>query len=475
MTLEEQLFERFHFATFKPGQKETIASILAGQDTLAVLPTGTGKSLCYQFPSEHLNGLVVIVSPLLSLMEDQVQQLQKYGEKAVIALNSSLTYQEKEFVLSHLNLYRFLLISPEMLFQPAVRTILGRIEIGLFVVDEAHCISQWGVDFRPDYTNLHLIQQELNYPLTLALTATATAAVIKDIQQELFHDLRRSTVIQESVDRPTIGLAVRLTEDKPATLLELLPQLSGDGLIYCATRKQTETVCQLIRGQTKLKAAFYHGGLTPNERKLLQAQFVVGQLDVLCATNAFGMGINKPDIRYVIHYDLPDSLENYVQEFGRAGRDQKPSAAILLYQTGDERIHHFFHDESRSNRQLLKLLQEHPEQFETITETNELQQKWLQGFRDGNYSLAHLEKRLAQKETEKAAQLKTMLAYIHATTCLRKFIQSYFESEAPPVSKEQCCTRCGLDLSQYQRNREAKTDQIMSWETKLSKLFASKS
>lgn len=474
MRLEEQLFERFRFKAFKPGQKETIASILAGQDTLAVLPTGTGKSLCYQFPADYLEGLIVIVSPLLSLMEDQVQQLQRQGEKQVIALNSSLTYQEKEFVLNRLHDYRFLLISPEMLFQSAVRTALGQVAIGLFVVDEAHCISQWGVDFRPDYTNLHLIQQELHYPLTLALTATATAAVVKDIQQELFHG-RQTAVIQESVDRPMIGLAVCHTENKQATLLELLPQLSGDGLIYCATRKQTEMVCRLIREQTGLQVAFYHGGLAPNERKLLQAQFVASQLDVLCATNAFGMGINKPDIRYVIHYDLPDSLENYVQEFGRAGRDQKASVAILLYQEGDERIHHFFHDESRSNRQLLTVLREHPDQFDMLAETNELQQKWLQGFRAGHYSLAALEERLAQKETEKAVQLKTMLAYIQTTTCLRTFIQSYFESETATVAKGHCCTCCGLDLRLYQGVRKAKKEPKMSWEWKLAKLFASKS
>lgn len=353
MEIEAQLYQHFDYRSFKPGQKEVINGLLQGQDILAVLPTGTGKSLCYQLTGRLLGGTVLIVSPLLSLMEDQVQQLLRHGETKVLALNSSLSFFEKKMALQHLQEYHYIFVSPETLVQEEVLKSLEMVPLVLFVIDEAHCVSQWGVDFRPEYTKLAKIKQKIGNPLTLALTATATPVVKKDILSQLFSN-RTSKLIVYPVDRPNIALVVRKTEDKEGQLLNEVVSLKKSGIIYCATRKKAEQLAQMIEEQTQLTAAFYHGGLTANERSLLQQQFKANQLDVLCATNAFGMGIDKPDIRFVIHYDCPDSLENYVQEIGRAGRDGEPSLAILLYRAGDEGIHYYFQTATRQDRVVLE-------------------------------------------------------------------------------------------------------------------------
>lgn len=476
INLEQELHDKFGFNTFKPGQKEVIEQLLMKQDTLAVLPTGTGKSLCYQLVGQLMEGTVIIVSPLLSLMEDQVIQLQKKGETSVIALNSSLTFFEKQYVINHLGEYKYILISPETLTQKEVRKKMARLNIALFVVDEAHCVSQWGVDFRPEYTKLAPIQAECGYPLTLALTATATPTVKKEIIKQVFSQRKSISEVIFSVNRPNIGLIVNQTEAKKETLISYLTQLKNKGIIYCATRKTTEKVNQLIKEETNLKSAFYHGGLTANERSLLQQQFVSNQLDVLCATNAFGMGIDKSDVRFVIHYDCPDSLENYVQEIGRAGRDGKVSVAILLYQTGDESIHYYFQSESRLDREMLRTLTipQSDEQENLASSLNEIQQKWLQGYLEKEYTIEELEQRLLRKEKERQQQLKGMLNYINGAKCRRLFIQQYFSEKTTEISQETCCDRCGLSFDNYkgqivQSPEENETSE--QWEDILIRLF----
>ncbi|WP_207694985.1 ATP-dependent DNA helicase RecQ [Enterococcus sp. DIV0212c] len=476
INLEQVLYDKFGFNTFKPGQKEVIQQLLQKQDTLAVLPTGTGKSLCYQFVGQLVEGTVIIVSPLLSLMEDQAIQLQRKGETRVIALNSSLSFIEKQYVINHLGNYKFILVSPETLMQKEVRKKIARLKIALFVVDEAHCVSQWGVDFRPEYTKLAKIQEECGYPLTLALTATATPAVKKEIIKQVFTHRKHISEVIFSVNRPNIGLIVNQTTEKKDTLLFYLTQLKNKGIIYCATRKNAEMINQLIKEQTNLKTAFYHGGLTPNERSLLQQQFVSNQLDVLCATNAFGMGIDKPDVRFVIHYDCPDSLENYVQEFGRAGRDGQPSVAILLYQKGDESIHYYFQTESRLDRLLLNELStsqvEDQEKFLPVL--NEIQQKWLQGYLEKDYTIEELEQRLLRKEKERQQQLHSMLNYINEEKCRRVFIQQYFSEENKETTQENCCDRCGLSFDNYkvQIVQSPEENEISEqWEDILIRLF----
>ncbi|WP_430597201.1 RecQ family ATP-dependent DNA helicase [Enterococcus sp. AZ177] len=474
--LEQILQENFGFSTFKPGQKEVIQQLLKKRDTLAVLPTGTGKSLCYQLVGQLLNGTVIIISPLLSLMEDQVYQLQKKGEAKVIALNSSLSFMEKQYVLDHLSDYKFILISPETLSQKEVRKRISELTIALFVVDEAHCVSQWGVDFRPEYTKLAKIQAECGYPLTLALTATATPAVKKEIMKQIFSHREPISEVIFSVNRPNIGLIVNQTTEKDETLISYLTQLTNRGIVYCATRKMAERVNRVINDQTNLKSAFYHGGLTANERSLLQQQFVSNQLDVLCATNAFGMGIDKPDVRFVIHYDCPDSLENYVQEIGRAGRDGQASVAILLYQKGDESIHYYFQSESRLDRELLNELAEiHSDNQDNVLPTlNEIQQKWLQGYLEKEYTIEELEQRLLRKEKERQQQLDAMLNYINEEKCRRVFIQQYFSETIAEINQENCCDRCDLSFDNYkvQIVQSPEENEISEqWEDILIRLF----
>ncbi|WP_086313138.1 ATP-dependent DNA helicase RecQ [Enterococcus sp. 7F3_DIV0205] len=474
--LEEILQKKFGFNTFKPGQKEVIEQLLNKQDTLAVLPTGTGKSLCYQLVGQLVEGTVLIVSPLLSLMEDQVIQLQKKGEASVIALNSSLSFFEKQYVLNHLSEYKFILISPETLMQKEVRTKIAALKIALFVVDEAHCVSQWGVDFRPEYTQLAKIQAECHYPLTLALTATATPSVKNEIISQVFAHRKTISEVIFSVNRPNIGLIVNQTTEKNDVLLAYLLQLRNKGIIYCATRKSSEKINRLINEETNLKSAFYHGGLTANERSLLQQQFVSNQIDVLCATNAFGMGIDKPDVRFVIHYDCPDSLENYVQEIGRAGRDGQSSVAILLYQKGDEFIHYYFQSESRLDRELLNELAgyQSEKQGNSLPALNEIQQKWLQGYLENDYTIEELEQRLLRKEKERQQQLSIMLNYIKEEKCRRAFIQHYFSEEIKKKSQENCCDQCGLSFDNYKGQivQSPEENEISEhWEDILIRLF----
>lgn len=474
--LEQVLQEKFGFSTFKPGQKEVIQQLLKKRDTLAVLPTGTGKSLCYQLVGQLIEGTVIIVSPLLSLMDDQVLQLQKKGETNVIALNSSLSFFEKQYVLNHLSDYKFILISPETLTQKEVRKRISELSIALFVVDEAHCVSQWGVDFRPEYTKLANIQAECGYPVTLALTATATPSVKKEIIKQVFSHRESISEVIFSVNRPNIGLIVNQTTEKNETLISYLTQLKNRGIVYCATRKTAEKVNQVINTQTNLKSAFYHGGLTAYERSLLQQQFVSNQLDVLCATNAFGMGIDKPDVRFVIHYDCPDSIENYVQEIGRAGRDGQASVAILLYQKGDEAIHYYFQSEIRLDRELLNELVEiqSKDQENILPALSEIQQKWLQGYLEKEYTIEELEQRLLRKEKERQQQLYVMLNYINEENCRRVLIQQYFSEKIIETTQENCCDRCGLSFDNYKGlivQSPEENEISEQWEDILIRLF----
>jgi ATP-dependent DNA helicase RecQ len=338
MELEKLLKKHFGHSSFKPGQKEVISSILAGNHTLAMLPTGTGKSLCYQFPGNLLDGTILIVSPLLSLMQDQVEQMMKIGEKRVIALNSFLTVDVKKDALHNLGKYKYIFISPEMLNVSYIIQRLQGLSICLFVVDEAHCISQWGYDFRPDYLKLGEIRKQLGNPLTLALTATAT----KQVREDILHSLGISEVerVESSVDRPNIGIFIEKCEDyreKQNRLIELVSTLKGPGIIYFSSKKVAEQMAALLR-EKGFNVMAYHSGLDQEQRILIQQQFIYGQLDVICATSAFGMGVNKENIRFIIHFHMPLQIESYLQEIGRAGRDGKPSIAILLYTSGDEQL-----------------------------------------------------------------------------------------------------------------------------------------
>ncbi len=337
MNLERLLEQYFGFTSFRPGQKEVILSILNDEHTFAMLPTGSGKSLCYQLPTYILKKPALIVSPLLSLMQDQAEQLKMGGEKRVLTFNSFLTNQQKRDALTGLSHYRFIFISPEMLALDYVVKAIDKLDIGLFVIDEAHCISQWGYDFRPDYLNLGEVRERLGKPLTLALTATATREVRLDIIEKL--GITDAKQVISTVDRPNIALFVEKManhEDKLARLYALINQLLGSGIIYFSSRKVAESVSEYLQSRGVKQVAYYHGGMEQDQRMLIQQQFISGQLRMICATSAFGMGVNKADVRFVIHFHLPVTMESYVQEIGRAGRDGRQSVAVILYGEGDE-------------------------------------------------------------------------------------------------------------------------------------------
>lgn len=443
---KEALKKYFGFDSFKVGQKETIDSILSGADTFTVLPTGTGKSLCYQLPSYLMSGQTVIVSPLISLMEDQVSQLRQMGEKSVIAINSTLDFSTKKYVLAHLKEFKFIFVSPETLNQEEVFNVFKGLDISLFVIDEAHCISEWGHDFRPSYLQLKENLNQLNQPLTLALTATATETVKKDIEQELF-TIRNFNEFIYSVNRENIYYQVEECEDKVEYLKQFLLTKNSPGIIYFSSKKEAERVAMLLNEILPYSVAFYHGDLSGADRIKIQQQFIHDEIRILCATSAFGMGVNKENIRFVIHYHLPDSLENYVQESGRAGRDGKQSISIILYQKGDERIHYYLQDESyHQKKDLLFLKGKTKEDLKKYASSlTDIQKKWLNMLEKNNWNWDKFEQNLNSKQFEKRTKTQEMGFYIENKSCRRQNIINYFNNRYEKVSQEICCDNCTPD------------------------------
>ncbi|PLT28300.1 RecQ family ATP-dependent DNA helicase [Peribacillus deserti] len=473
MNLEGYLEKYFGYTNFRPGQKETIMQIMDGKHTLSMLPTGTGKSLCYQLPVYIMNKPAVVVSPLLSLMQDQAEQIRVRGEKRVVSFNSFLSFEEKRYALNHLHTYRFIFVSPEMLNSKQLLEGLKKLDIGLFVVDEAHCISQWGYDFRPDYLNLGPVRKELGYPLTLALTATATPAVRSDIIRELGED--GFTEILSSVDRSNIALRVEKCssyEEKQERLLTLVKDLQGPGIVYFSSKKTAETAASLLQRNGTGRTAFYHGGLEQEQRILIQQQFIKGELDLICATSAFGMGINKENVRYVIHFQMPMQMESYVQEIGRAGRDGKDSAAILLYLEGDEGLQlNFIENELPSGNQIRGIMSYLRSKNPSSSE--ELSQIMLHEDLAGFFSLNEIQLRITQhllqsvndmddfntvqadmigfvekRKEAKIQKLRSLLNWVHTDTCRRTLITRYFQQDILQ-KPEQCCDNCGMNIGAY--------------------------
>ncbi|GAA2956891.1 ATP-dependent DNA helicase [Ligilactobacillus murinus DSM 20452 = NBRC 14221] len=439
--LEAILKNEFGYPTFKTGQKETIESLLAGKDTLAILPTGTGKSLCYQFVGKYLKRSVLIVSPLISLMQDQVEQLQFNGEKAVVALNSRLSFAEKRFVLQNIASFKYIYVSPEMLGSAEVLSALGQLELGLFVIDEAHCISQWGPDFRPEYLNLGKIRKKLHRPLTLALTATATSKVAQDITTSLGLS-QTGNVIRYPVDRSNIYLGVQnfANEQKKLDyLLALLPKLAGKGIVYFSSKKKADEINDKL--VTKgFKSAVYHADLELTERFLVQQQFLNDQLDVICATSAFGMGINKPNIRYVIHYHMPNDLEAYVQEIGRCSRDGRPGIAVLLYEPSDLKRQEFLIEKTLPNSRQIKYFTKHQELLQNFpSEETQLLARLLAN----GYQKDQIEILMKKRQTERNDALQKMYQYLKTGSCKRQFIAQYFGDKIENVHSSDTC--CGAD------------------------------
>ncbi len=329
------LQQYWQHTAFRGRQEAIIESVLAGKDTLALLPTGGGKSLCFQIPALMKEGLCIVISPLIALMKDQVANLEKKGIPA-LAIHSGLTPFEVRQTMQKAayGAYKFLYLSPERLETAVFKEYLPALHINLIAVDEAHCISQWGYDFRPPYLRIIGLKKQLSYNVPIvALTASATPAVQKDIAGQLA--LAEPAIFKQAFTRPNISYSVFNTDSKLNKLLEVLQNVPGSSIVYCKTRRQTKEIAKLLLHH-RVAADCYHAGLTPEERHGRQQQWINNEIRVIVCTNAFGMGIDKPDVRTVIHFDVPDCLENYYQEAGRAGRDGKRSFAVLLYHIKDE-------------------------------------------------------------------------------------------------------------------------------------------
>ncbi|MEO5967595.1 MAG: ATP-dependent DNA helicase RecQ, partial [Ferruginibacter sp.] len=316
------------YDAFRPLQEDIIKSVLDGTDTLALLPTGGGKSLCFQVPALAMEGICLVISPLIALMKDQVQNLEAKGIPA-LAIHSGMNYSEvkKELQKASNGSYKFLYVSPERIETSLFKEYIYSLDICLIAIDEAHCISQWGFDFRPAYRKILNIRKELPQVPVIALTASATLAVQDDICLQL--KFKNSLKFQQSFERPNLSYSVLMPPSRETKLTDIIKKVEGSAIVYCKSRRQTKQISDLIK-MHGISSDYYHAGLTSDERNNKQERWIKNEARVIVCTNAFGMGIDKPDVRLVIHYDAPDSLENYYQEAGRAGRDGKKSYAVLL-------------------------------------------------------------------------------------------------------------------------------------------------
>ncbi|WP_226535016.1 RecQ family ATP-dependent DNA helicase [Fictibacillus halophilus] len=493
MQLEAALKQYYGFDDFRPGQKEIVEDILSGHDVLGMLPTGTGKTLIYQLAAVLLKGRALIVSPLVSLMQDQVDQFKQTGFKRTVALNSFLEHSEKRLVLDHLKDYQFVFVSPEIMQNKYIRSALLSVEWSLFVVDEAHCISQWGHEFRPYYLDLALIKKELGDPVCLALTATAAVKVQEDILKYL--EMRDAKVHIHSVNRPNISLFVESFSDqeqKQDRALDLITELKGPGIVYTNTRRGAEQLVTVLLERGMRDVSYYHGGMEQDERLLVQKQFLNSQLQLIVCTNAFGMGINKPDIRYVIHYNAPSNVEGYVQEIGRAGRDLQPSAAILLYHPADLEVpFHFIENELPDDNQIDYILSDYDVLSETtlsdrlqlagISETGQrfmeyhlntsgvLDEKCVPEVKRESLKKA-LKKKIEERKREKLKSLRMIEKWIMDEGCKRNMLLKYFGEEEIAV-KNHCCSGCQDELTRFYGKKDIEDHIYQAWEDELKRLF----
>lgn len=508
--LEEKLYSYFGFKHFRPGQRNIIEKILAKQNILGVLPTGAGKSLTYQLPALLLPGITLVITPLISLMEDQVFQLRQSGLKIATFINSSTSPEEYKNKIRRLRAgkYKLLYISPEKLQQESFLEQLKMLEISQCVIDEAHCISQWGHDFRPEYLKIKDALPKLNKPIVVALTATATKAVQEDIIKQL--NLKDVEIVATSHDRENIAyqvIKVNSAQDKNKQLKNTVLSLSGPGIIYVNSRKNTEEIVEYLRNNGITDIEAYHAGLLYDDRAIIHQQFMQEELSLIVATKAFGMGINKKNVRYVIHFDLPANIESYMQEVGRVGRDGEQGYALLLYQDGDETLVKRFIEQEYPSDELLRqvlffLLNKSQREISftleemLINQINEqllelilfyLEQKqfikWKK--RQVQYTIIFLKHyKLEQvfdylnaifqdRKEKRLKDLDEMLQFVQYSFCRRENLLSYF-SEILDKRPSLCCDHCGIDFSFIKKRKELVTHNRVvewSWQEELERLL----
>lgn len=403
----EVLKEYFGYSTFRKGQEEIIDNILKGRDILAIMPTGAGKSLCYQVPALMLKGMTIVISPLISLMKDQVNALNDSGIKAVY-LNSSMTFSEyqKALRLASQGYFKIIYVAPERLETHDIMNIIAFNEVSMITIDEAHCVSQWGHDFRPSYLKIvDFVSKFKSRPIISSFTATATSKVKQDISNIL--KLNNPYIITTGFDRKNLYFEVQHPKDKFSALLKIVQRNKGKcGIVYCGTRKNVEEVCQKLQDEG-FNALRYHAGLTNQERLYSQNCFIYDKCDIIVATNAFGMGIDKSNVSYVVHYNMPKNIESYYQEAGRAGRDGEPAECILLYSASDVSLNRFLIEQSEND--------EIPPDV------------------------------MAKIKNQERELLKYMTFYCTITTCLRSYILKYFGDKGMTS-----CLNCSNCLSNYE-------------------------
>lgn len=499
MSLEDKLLKHFNYPSFRQGQKEIIVDVLKGHNVLGILPTGSGKSICYQLPAKLLPGTTIVVSPLISLMIDQVKELKAINFKKVIALNSFMDYQERKSVFQNLSSYKLIYVSPEIIQQKEILSYLKQVNVSLFVIDEAHCISQWGHEFRPAYFKLNRVIELLQNPPILALSATATTYV----QEDIIKSLKRQEIIKHiyPMDKPNIAFCVKKVnhdQEKMKLITDLLPKFNVPTLIYFSSRQATESIAeQLSHALPGKKVAFYHGGMDQMDRITIQQQFMNDQLDVICCTSAFGMGINKENIRLVIHYHFPAQLESYIQEVGRAGRDGSSSTSLLLYSSHDDflpkkMIINELPSEAHIRytfKQLLSFAYE-PRPLPTtdieikeVFHINEIQWRFLHSQLEKHGIIIeekiHIDQELWDESLEeiisyrnerirlKQANLLNMIEWINSEGCFREQLYKIFQ-ESYKNPTHQCCSNCDYLFSKWKPIQNInENDGDISWQDKL--------
>lgn len=499
--LNEQLKNQFHISSFRPGQEEIINDIMDWRDVLAILPTGSGKSLCYQLPASLFKGATIVVSPLISLMEDQVKQLKATGFKAVVALNSFMDLREKKRVLQQLDQYKLIYLSPEILQHDDIIHRLKQMLVNLFVIDEAHCISQWGHEFRPDYLRLGDVIGQLDNPAVMALSATAT----KEVQNDIISSLNRPGIVRHiyPMDRENITFTVKKVNDdrqKQEMIINILKRYRVPTLIYFSSKRITEEIAAVLSKKLPShRIAYYHGGMDQVDRISIQQQFMNDQLDVICCTSAFGMGINKQDIRLILHYHFPLQMESYLQETGRAGRDGKSSVSLLLYAPGDETLHKSILDNELPSvedvnvlfNRLYQLYLQNPqlpktdEVLETL-ELSEIQWRFLHyqmekhgmikknrlvfQHEEWEYSIEKIKEFMTERSALKEEKLGEIINWIHDDQCLRESLYKGFQT-GYKTPLHACCSNCDFSFKNWEPEQTQANETNSSWETKLGKLF----